>query len=108
MKHLTYSNTSLYVGDEVAEVLLNYAAMLASNNQADTVELQVAETGGDEVLATLLLDGGTLLMTETTASAAPEPDNAKAIAYMKKRMTALKPPKPVADAGLPDFDEMQL
>jgi hypothetical protein len=91
MRHVTYSDKSLLVGDEVAELLLRYSARLASSNVADTVEVHAISSDGDEVNAMFLLGEGAPLMSETTTSQLPEPDNAHAIEYMTDRMERLTP-----------------
>jgi len=89
MKHITFSDKSLMSGDEVVDLLLEYAAALARTSDADTVDISAISSDGDEVIATFLLDAGAPLMAETTNSTLPEPDNAEAIAYMRERMQRL-------------------
>ena len=40
MKHVTYSDKSLLVGDIAADLLMRYAAALANTNGADTVDIR--------------------------------------------------------------------
>ena len=91
MKHLTYSDKSLLVGDEVADMLLQYAARLASAGVADTVDVHAVSSDGDDVTATFLLGEGAPLMAETTTSKLPEPDNNQAVRHMTDRMARLAP-----------------
>jgi hypothetical protein len=86
MKHVTAVEKSLLIGDGAADTLAEYAAHLARLGSGDTVQLNALGSDGDEVVATFLLNSGTALMVETTASALPEPDNADAIAYMVAQM----------------------
>jgi hypothetical protein len=91
MRHLTYADKSLLVGDEVAELLLRYSAKLASSNVADTVEVNAISSDGDEVRAMFLLGEGAPVMAETTTSQLPEPDNTEAVEYMTDRLAQLTP-----------------
>jgi hypothetical protein len=91
MKHLTYADKSLLVGDEVADMLLHYSARLASANVADTVEVQAISSDGDSVTAMFLLGEGAPLMSETTTSEIPEPDNTQALEYIKNGIARLSP-----------------
>ncbi|WP_108251075.1 hypothetical protein [Planctomonas deserti] len=91
MKHLTYADKNLLVGDEVADLLLQYAARLASSGVADTVDVHAISSDGDEVTATFLLGEGAPLMTETTHSTVPEPDNTGAVQQITERMGRLVP-----------------
>jgi hypothetical protein len=86
MKHITYSDKSLMVGDEAADTLLAYAAALADAEHADTVTLAGIGATGENVDATFLLDAGSNLMAESVASTLPEPDNAEVVARMKEAM----------------------
>lgn len=92
MKHITYTDKSLLVGNEAADTLLQYAAILADNARADIVNVRAFGSDGDEVTATFLLDAGASIMAETSTSRAKEPDNDEAVAYMRKRMSLLTEP----------------
>lgn len=84
--HLTFVGKSLLVGDEVAELVVEYAAMLARSGGADTVRLMAYGAGGDEVQALLLLSQGAPVMAETSHADKPEPDNRDIVSYMRQRL----------------------
>ncbi|GAA0964022.1 hypothetical protein [Frigoribacterium faeni] len=86
MKHITFASKSLLVGDDAADTLLEYAALLAQSGQADTVELNAINADGNAVVATFLLDAGASLMAESTTSEIEAPDNAEAIEYMRSEI----------------------
>jgi hypothetical protein len=92
MMHLTYAEKSLLVGDEVAELVIEYAAALARNGGADTVHIVAYGADSDKVVAVLLLGSGTPLMGESTHTDMPEPDNAEAIAYVRERLANITSP----------------
>jgi hypothetical protein len=94
MKHITYADKSLLVGDAAAEAITEYAAALASHGSADTVTLSAYGADGDDVEATLVLDAGTVLMAESTHSSIPEPDNAAAVQDMRSKTSLLVSPPP--------------
>ncbi|MCU1542257.1 MAG: hypothetical protein JWM50_122 [Microbacteriaceae bacterium] len=99
MMHLTYAEKSLLVGDEVAALVIEYAAALARTGGADTVKIVAYGADSDKVTALLLLDSGTPLMGESTHTDMPEPDNAEAIAYVREGLARLASPpaaQPVA------------
>lgn len=108
MKHLTFADKSLLVGDEAADVLLEYAVLLADRGRADSVRLNAYGADGDEVVATFLLDAGTPLMAETSATSMNEPDNRHAIAQMRARIDELHSPPHALPAeqadNMTDFD----
>jgi len=55
MKRLSYSDELLVTDDEVAELVLEYAAALARTANADVVHIPVIDGSGHESIATLLL-----------------------------------------------------
>jgi hypothetical protein len=110
MKHITYAEKSLLVGDTVADLTLEYGAILANQGKADTIRLHSIGADGDEVVATLLLDVGSNLMAETTNSPLPEPDNAETEGYIRDRMRFLSAPRtalPADDAPL-DMSDIEM
>ncbi|MCU1543912.1 MAG: hypothetical protein JWM50_1777 [Microbacteriaceae bacterium] len=86
MKHLTYADQSVLVGDEAADTLVRYAAILSDTNHADTVIMNAIESGGDSVVATFVLGAGVNLMAQTTSSELNEPGNSEAVDYMNSRI----------------------
>lgn len=100
MKHVTYSNKSLLFGDEAADVLMEYAALLAHLGDADKVDVRAITSEGAETVATFLLDPGANLMAESATVQVEEPDNAEAIAYMRSRIELLTNPP----AATPDTE----
>jgi hypothetical protein len=75
MKHVTTADKSLLIGDEAAEMLVSYAALLGQHNSADDVTLSAYGSDGDPVEVTFLLNSGTTLVIESSESEVPEPDN---------------------------------
>jgi hypothetical protein len=102
MMHVTFSEKSLLVGDEIAELLLEYAAALARTGGADTVKVKAYGADGDKVVAMLLLDEGAPLMAETTHSDLPEPDNADVTTYIREHLAAMAAPAPALPVEDPD------
>jgi len=102
MKHITYAEKSLLVGDEAADVLLEYAAALTTAGRGDKVDLDAIGGDGDEVVASFVLGQGVSIMAETTTSTAPEPPNSEVVAYMKEqidRLSAIRRAVPIDGEG---------
>jgi hypothetical protein len=95
MKHITYAEKSLLLGDDAADALIAYAAALATHGRVDGVTLRALGSDGDEVDATFLLTAGAPLMAETSTTRLPEPDNADAIARMRAETDRMVSPEPV-------------
>jgi hypothetical protein len=114
MKHITYAEKSILVGDEAADVLLEYAAALTTAGRGDKVDIAAHSADGDEIIASLVLGDGVSVMAETTTSTAPEPDNARAVSYMREQMAELSAtrravPMDRRDTGFENIeDEFQL
>lgn len=87
MKHISGAEKSLLVGDDAAATLLEYAAFVANRRIADTVTLSAYSDTGEDVAATFLLTEGSFLISESTHSSLPEPDNAEAVSRMRQSMT---------------------
>ena len=109
MKHVSYADKSLFMGDDAADTLLEYARLVADNNRADTVTLRSISTDGNTVEASFLLDASTVLMVESTNSEVEPPDNSEAVQDMKERIDAITRPvgveseeQPYVDYDLPD------
>jgi hypothetical protein len=106
MKHVTYAEKSLLIGDEAATLLLEYAAALGTDNSADTVELNAIGAEGNDVAAIFLLGPGVLLMAETATTKVAEPDNEKMVTYMRERMERMASPPNARAYAQDDFDKM--
>jgi hypothetical protein len=82
MKHVTIADKSFLVGDDAADTLIRYAALMGKVGSADTVTIRSIGVDGEVVEAQFLLNPGSVLMSESTHSALPEPDNSDALQYM--------------------------
>jgi hypothetical protein len=85
------ADKSLLIGDEAADVLLEYAALLAQIGRGDSVRLRAIGADGDEVTVGFLLNSGTVLLIESSTSTLPEPENGDPVAYMTARLDSYKP-----------------
>jgi hypothetical protein len=90
MKHVTFADKTLFVDDEAADCLVEYAGVLGATNGADTVRLRAIDGDGNEVEANFVLNAGTNLMSESTNSSMRPPPNDEAVQYMRSRMGALR------------------
>ena len=88
MKKVIYSDSEQIVGDEVAAVMLEYAAALAIHQTSEPVTFRAIGSSGAEEDASFLLGPSSQIAVEE-ADGGPEPDNSAAIAAMRKRITEL-------------------
>jgi len=109
MKLLTYADRTVLIGDDAADTLLEFSAMLAETGHADSVVLNAIDSDGSDVVASFLLGSGTNLMAQSTSSTLPEPANDEGIAYMRGKLADLEtPPSPQTNDTevLPSTDEL--
>ncbi|MFK4836017.1 hypothetical protein ACI3KY_09830 [Microbacterium sp. ZW T2_14] len=109
MKHVSYADKPLLMGDDAADTLLEYARLVADNERADTVTLNAISPDGNTVEASFLLDVSTILMVESTNSEMEPPDNTEVVQEMRERIDAITRPvsvdaqePPYSDSDLPD------
>ncbi|THG30123.1 hypothetical protein [Naasia lichenicola] len=111
MRHITFGDKSLLMGDEAAQVLVDYAAALTNAGRADSVEMRAIGTDGNDVNTDMLLDSSTSLMSETATTVMEEPDNAAVVEYMRRQMALIDVPPVIVSTDLhdpsdfPDFDQ---
>lgn len=111
MKHVTFADRSLFMGDAAADTLLEYARLLADARGADSVTLRSISSDGNAVDASFLLNAHTVLMIESTNSEMQPPDNHAATREMQDRIDALSRPESaqaedpwtVSDYGISDL-----
>jgi hypothetical protein len=103
MKHVTYAEKSLLIGDEAADLVLEYASELANAGASDTVTLNALGADGDEVVATLLLGAGAPLMAETSNTRLTPLDNTDAVGYMREKLNQLASPPEAQPAQVPQL-----
>jgi hypothetical protein len=110
VRHVTYANKSLLTGDEAADLLVRYAATLADQKRGDAVRLNTISADGNLTETLFLLDTGAPLLSETTNSGLPDPDNAAAVAYMRGKLTEFAQPAPTSDDdAIPDnYEDLRL
>ncbi|MEV8214674.1 hypothetical protein [Leifsonia sp. NPDC077715] len=89
MKHVTYGEKSLLVGDEAADLLMSYATVLGRNASTDSVTLRAIGPDGNETDATFLLNPSTTMVIESTNGSGSEPDNEFVNEYMRRGINRL-------------------
>jgi hypothetical protein len=95
MKHISFADKTVFVDDEAADCLVEYAALLGAEHTADSVRVRGIGQDGNEVEVDLVLNAATNLASESTNSAVQPPTNEAAVAYMRNRMDAIRNPPPI-------------
>lgn len=94
----------MLVGDEAADLLIQYAAAIIRVHTADTVDLKAIGSDGNAVEATFLLGEGAPLMAETASADIEEPDNSGPVEYMRARLRLLSSPPVVMAVEPSEFE----
>ena len=94
MKHVTYAEKAVFLDDESADWLMEYARALALAGSTDSITLHAISLDGNEVDATFLLNSSTALMTLTTRNALDVPTNDEAVGYMQEQTRRIVSPPP--------------
>ncbi|WP_203582358.1 hypothetical protein [Microbacterium hibisci] len=94
MKHVTYAERALFLDDDSADWLMEYARALGSAGLTDTVTLRAIGTDGNEMEATFLLNASTELLMQTTRNHLVGPSNDEAVGYMQERTRLILTPPP--------------
>ena len=80
------ADKSLLVGDEVTDLLAEYAALMSKVAGGDMVKVNALTPDGHPVVATFVLNSATVMAAESVGSAFTEPDNAAAQQYLRERL----------------------
>jgi hypothetical protein len=108
MMHVTFADKSLLIGDEIAELLLEYATAIADRGRADQVTIRAIGSDGNEVDVHLLLDSGTIIAAESTNSTANPPDNRDNIEDIRRRIDRLVTPPSLHESAVQIGDRQWL
>jgi hypothetical protein len=107
MKTIYYGGATFLIGDEAADVLVEYAVQIASSVHPDAVDLHVLGPDGNEEIASFVLTPATMVTAETNRSELPEPDNTESVARIRQRLEHLRHP-PMALPFPEDLIEVEL
>lgn len=90
MRQIILAERSLLVGDEMASLLLTYAAVVAQADRGDTILFTALDQNGQQTRVTVLLNSGTVLMSREADSALPEPDNDDVVRSLRSKVDAYR------------------
>lgn len=104
MQRITCSAVSVLAGDDVANVLVDYALVLVRADDADIVSITGYDPAGKETTVKFLLSTGVPVASSTAVTDLPEPDNANVLMYMREQMMRRSSPpgREPTDRSMPD------
>ena len=103
MKHVSFGEKTLLMGDDIAQALVEYARILGNESRADTVTAKGIGPDGNTVDITFLLNAATTLVIESTDSDIEPPENDEAVRYVNDSIERIQRP-PTARTGSPFGD----
>jgi hypothetical protein len=92
VKHVTFADKALLMGDDAADCLLEYSRLLGDASRVDTVTVRAVGPDGNTVDVSLLLNSSSTLIIESTNSTMQPPDNNEAVRYMQSRIDSIRNP----------------
>ncbi|MDQ0895300.1 hypothetical protein [Agromyces ramosus] len=96
MERIHYAGDELVTGTEIAEALMEYAAVLAQQRTAASVDIPVRHPDGSIGTASLLLGPASQLVREPVESAGKEVTDESLVQRLRRLTAALAPRWPVA------------
>ncbi|WIB77978.1 hypothetical protein DEJ28_02450 [Curtobacterium sp. MCPF17_002] len=95
MKYIHYNGQPTMVADDVADAVIEYAAVLGSNNRTDTIDVPTFDETGQPAVETLLVGPA----SQITISPAPEDeledDHEGFVQHLRELAAAAGPARPV-------------
>ena len=106
MKRLSYLNVRVYVGDDFADAVLDFAAALARSNAAETLAFNAVDKKGRPKQVSFLLGPASSLVIESSDRGGDtEPDNREAFEFLRERMSDHAIPRPASEQQTSDPHE---
>ena len=95
MKLINYGDAAWLLGDEAAELLMDYSVMMARVNNADSVNVTMLDAEGSAQNLNILIGPATMMTSRETDSTYPEPENAATVAEVRAKIAAIESPPSV-------------
>ena len=83
MKHIHYDATTILVGDDVADAVIEYAAALSGGDRADTVEVPAVAPDGTMTTTKILIGPASELVVEDAEDDVLEVDDTQFVARLR-------------------------
>lgn len=99
MKSITYAEKSWLLGDAAADIVVEYAVLLARTNSADSVDVNALSPSGESHRLTLVIGPATMMTSASEENAGEEPDNEDAVAVIRERIRVITDPPISLPAG---------
>jgi hypothetical protein len=109
MKRIHYASGSLLTGDDIADVIVRFAAALAQNNAAAEVHAPVVVDGGTTGEVLLLLGPASQMLAEDAEYSGAELHDEPFVEEFEHRIAALAPRRATyVEHGTDDIPDVDL
>ncbi|MBT1681911.1 hypothetical protein [Curtobacterium flaccumfaciens] len=102
MKYIHYNGQATMAADDVADAVIQYAAVLGSNGKTDTIDVPTFDDDGQGAIETLLIGPA----SQITVSPAPddelEADHDSFVQHLRELAAAAGPARPVHETDFID------
>jgi len=99
MKHVTIADKTLFMGDDIADALLEYARVLGNDDHADTVTVHAIGPDGNSVDVAILLNSSAVVVVESTNAEIEPPSNDEAVRYITDAIERIHRPPSAQTEG---------
>lgn len=110
MKLINYGDTSLLLGDDMADLLLEYSVLLARSGSADSTSVNALDVNGAELHLHILIGPATMMTASEAESEFAAPDNTAALSEVREKIAAIVTPPSVLpsdpDVTIGEFDDV--
>lgn len=97
MKYIHYEGASIMTGDEIADALIEYAAALAENGRADTVEVLGVAPDGSTTRSKFLVGPASEMVVEEAPDDLLHPEDPAFVVRLREAAAAMTKAVPHAD-----------
>jgi hypothetical protein len=104
MKRIFYSSGSVVTGDQIAEAVIRYAAVLALRDTSDTIDVPIALDSGRVDRAQLLIGPASELAVVPEESDMDDPEDAETLAELERQIVLHGSTRPQASAHIDSTD----
>lgn len=99
MKYIHHDGSAILTGDEIADAVAEYAAVLGANERTDTVHVPTPDEHGQLTHATLLIGPASQIVLEPAPEDELEPESPEFVEQLRRAARTAGPARPVHAEG---------
>lgn len=103
MKYIHYDNSAIMTGSDIADAVVEYAAVLGANGRTDTVHVPTFDENGMVMYSTMLIGPASQIVVDDAPDDELEPEDPQFVERLRSASRELSGSVPVHADGTPDF-----